>query len=90
MYILITSSGLQSARTKYPDQVVGIGTTPEGIDQNHINFEFLYEMSWRGMEKIDRFEWMSQYIKRRYQDTDGVTLGMNGVFQFIKAVFILF
>jgi len=66
--------GLQSARTKYPDQVVGIGTTPEGIDQNHINFEFLYEMSWRGMETIDRFDWMSQYIKRRYQDMDGVTL----------------
>ena len=27
------------------------------------------------METIDRFDWMSQYIKRRYQDMDGVTLG---------------
>uniref|UniRef100_A0A7M5TUX8 Alpha-N-acetylglucosaminidase n=1 Tax=Clytia hemisphaerica TaxID=252671 RepID=A0A7M5TUX8_9CNID len=66
--------GIQSTRINYADQMVGIGSTPEGIDQNPINFELLYEMTYRGNEKIDRYDWMHNYIKRRYNDKKGVSL----------------
>ena len=60
--------------------MVGIGSTPEGINQNHINFELLYEMAWRGNQTIDRFQWMHQYVMRRYNDKNGITKGFFIVF----------
>lgn len=43
----------------------GVGTTPEGIENNPVMFELLYELPWR-KEKFTKEEWLKSYIKARY------------------------
>lgn len=49
--------------------LLGVGTTPEGIENNPVMFELLYELPWR-KEKFTKEEWLSSYIKARYGNTD--------------------
>lgn len=46
----------------------GIGATAEGIENNPVMFELLYELPWRA-EKFDRMEWLTQYVTARYGHT---------------------
>ncbi|WP_298062815.1 alpha-N-acetylglucosaminidase [uncultured Rikenella sp.] len=46
----------------------GVGTTPEGIENNPILFELLYELPWRP-EKFDRMRWVADYVRARYGHT---------------------
>ena len=46
----------------------GVGTTPEGIENNPVMFELLYELPWRP-EKFDRMEWLEKYVLARYGHT---------------------
>ena len=46
----------------------GVGTTPEGIENNPVMFELLYELPWRA-EKFDRTAWLENYVKARYGHT---------------------
>lgn len=46
----------------------GVGTTPEGIENNPIMFELLYELPWRP-EKFDRIRWVEDYVLARYGRT---------------------
>lgn len=43
----------------------GVGTTPEGIENNPIMFELLYELPWR-KERFSADEWLKEYLKARY------------------------
>lgn len=47
----------------------GVGTTPEGIENNPIMFELLYELPWRE-KKFTKEEWIASYIKARYGKYD--------------------
>jgi alpha-N-acetylglucosaminidase len=47
----------------------GVGTTPEGIENNPVMFELLYELPWRP-EKFTKEEWLASYIKARYGTYD--------------------
>ncbi|MDR2948815.1 MAG: alpha-N-acetylglucosaminidase [Prevotella sp.] len=47
----------------------GVGTTPEGIENNPVMFELLYELPWR-KEKFTKEEWLKTYIKARYRMFD--------------------
>ncbi len=46
----------------------GVGTAPEGIENNPIMFELLYELPWRP-EKFDRIRWVEDYVQARYGRT---------------------
>ncbi|WP_367278341.1 alpha-N-acetylglucosaminidase [uncultured Rikenella sp.] len=46
----------------------GVGTTPEGIENNPVMFELLYELPWRP-EKFDRIQWVEGYVQARYGRT---------------------
>ena len=46
----------------------GVGTTPEGIENNPVMFELLYELPWRS-GKFDRMQWLEGYVKARYGNT---------------------
>lgn len=48
---------------------MGIGMTPEGIDQNEINFEVLNELGWR-KNNFNFTTWTLEYIERRYGTTN--------------------
>ena len=56
-----------NARSKNPKNLIGIGTTPEGINQNMINFEVMSEMTWR-TEEFDAVAFAHDYFHRRYGD----------------------
>lgn len=46
----------------------GVGTTPEGIENNPVMFELLYELPWR--EQFTKEEWLASYTKARYGKTN--------------------
>ena len=45
--------------------VCGIGTTPEGIGTNPINYDMVYDMAWR-TDSIDIKSWIANYTTYRY------------------------
>ncbi|KAM9837215.1 alpha-N-acetylglucosaminidase [Aulostomus maculatus] len=48
--------------------LVGIGMTPEGIEQNPVTYELLSELAWR-KEPVNLVKWVSLYAVRRYGST---------------------
>lgn len=46
----------------------GVGTTPEGIENNPVMFELLYELPWRA-ERFDRMKWVEDFVLARYGHT---------------------
>ncbi|KAG7226555.1 hypothetical protein INR49_003712 [Caranx melampygus] len=49
--------------------MVGIGMTPEGIEQNPVTYELMSELAWR-KEPVNLAKWASLYAIRRYGSTD--------------------
>ncbi|CAJ1080460.1 alpha-N-acetylglucosaminidase [Xyrichtys novacula] len=45
--------------------LVGIGMTPEGIEQNPVMYELMSELAWR-KEPVNLSNWVSLYAVRRY------------------------
>uniref|UniRef100_X1Z3X3 Alpha-N-acetylglucosaminidase n=1 Tax=Capitella teleta TaxID=283909 RepID=X1Z3X3_CAPTE len=45
--------------------MVGIGLTPEGINQNEVMYEFMMENSFRS-QPVELTEWFDKYATRRY------------------------
>ncbi|MDR0939117.1 MAG: alpha-N-acetylglucosaminidase [Mediterranea sp.] len=43
----------------------GVGTTPEGIENNPVMFELLYELPWRP-ERFAADDWLDGYLEARY------------------------
>lgn len=48
--------------------LVGIGMTPEGIEQNPVIYELMSELAWR-KEPVNLSKWASLYAVRRYGST---------------------
>jgi alpha-N-acetylglucosaminidase len=49
--------------------LTGVGTTPEGIENNPVMFELLYELPWWPTRQ-SREEWLGAYVKARYGRPD--------------------
>lgn len=49
--------------------MAGIGMTPEGIGNNPVMYELLFELPWRA-EKFTKEEWIKGYVKARYGAAD--------------------
>lgn len=47
------------------NHLTGVGATPEGIENNPVMYELLYELPWRD-EAFDTGEWLAGYLKARY------------------------
>ena len=50
----------------------GVGMTPEGIENNPVMYELLFELPWRS-RPFTKEEWVEGYVKARY-GTDNATL----------------
>ena len=58
--------GFNRARNgEYSESLIGIGATPEGIENNPLMYELLFELPWR-KEKIEKNEWLENYLTARY------------------------
>ena len=47
----------------------GVGITPEGIENNPMMYELLYELPWRET-RFTRNEWLKEYVQARYGADD--------------------
>lgn len=45
--------------------MIGIGLTPEGINQNYVVYDFMIENAWRNTSDDVRI-WTQKYVQRRY------------------------
>ncbi len=59
-----TMAGYYEALDLMPEQLQGIGATPEGIETNPILYDALYELPWRKECNLD--EWLTEYVESRY------------------------
>jgi alpha-N-acetylglucosaminidase len=46
--------------------MIGVGMTPEGINQNFIVYDFVTEIPWKKTSSRDLKRWTLGYIQRRY------------------------
>lgn len=49
--------------------MIGIGVTPEGINQNYVIYDLMTEMAWRS-KSTNLTEWFDNYARRRYGQQD--------------------
>ena len=60
-----TINDFYAAKTQYPNTMVGVGTTMEGIENNPMLYEALYELPWR-TDITSAAEWINDYPQIRY------------------------
>ncbi len=70
-----TISGYYEALAAYPDQMKGIGATPEGIETNPILYDALYELPWRSSCTAD--EWIEDYVAARYSTSEADSTALD-------------
>lgn len=58
-----------AARSEHNKHLKGWGFTMEGSETNPIMYELMSELPWRP-EKIDKHDWVMQYVKARYGLSD--------------------
>lgn len=46
--------------------LIGMGINPEGIENNPVLFDFIYDLAWQGKQKVDVTEWLQHYVVYRY------------------------
>lgn len=49
--------------------MIGVGITPEGINQNYAMYEFALERAW-DQQTVDTEKWFEHYALARYGTTD--------------------
>ena len=65
----------RASHGQHSPTLTGIGATPEGIENNPIMYELLFELPWAA-EKIEPETWLKSYLKARYgKEPDDNILG---------------
>lgn len=62
----IINSEVYVARTLQNSTMIGIGLTPEGINQNYVVYDLMLESAWRKEPVRDLEAWVGDYSERRY------------------------
>lgn len=76
-----TISQYYSCRSAYGSTTLrGVGATPEGIENNPVLFDALFEMPWRTSMNMN--EWLAEYAKARY-GTDSVSKNLAPAWQLL-------
>jgi alpha-N-acetylglucosaminidase len=60
-----TINGFYDAKAQFPATMLGVGATMEGIENNPMLYEALYELPWRAT-KLPASEWINGYAQIRY------------------------
>lgn len=60
-----TIDGYYAALAARRDEMVGIGATPEGAENNPMLYDILFELPWRETAP-DKTEWINEYTVARY------------------------
>lgn len=71
----------RAKRSPYSSFIKGLSVASEGILNNPVNFDFLYELVWNDAP-VDLNEWIRQYVKFRYGRADST---MENIWQILLA-----
>lgn len=52
-------------KSPFAGSLVGVGATMEGIENNPVMYELIYELPWRA-EKFEKRDWVDSWVKARY------------------------
>lgn len=69
----IISSMPVKAMQDLGERMVGIGNSSEGIDNNSVCFEMLYDEAWTD-SPIDLKHWLADYARQRYATNDNIAV----------------
>jgi len=75
----IASEPIRAARSPYGRTLVGIGALMEGVNNNPVVYDLLFEMAWHS-EPVDPRQWIASYIKYRYGNS---TPGLEHAWQLL-------
>lgn len=53
-------------RSRTNSTMIGVGLTPEGINQNYVVYDLMLESAWRKSPVQDLEAWVADYAERRY------------------------
>ncbi|XP_026736420.1 alpha-N-acetylglucosaminidase [Trichoplusia ni] len=53
-------------RSRMNSTMIGVGLTPEGINQNYVVYDLMLESAWRKSPVQDLEAWVADYAERRY------------------------
>ncbi len=73
----IASEPIRASRSPYGRTMVGIGALMEGVNNNPVVYDLLFEMAWHS-EPVDVRQWVGDYVKYRYGET---TPGLDRAWQ---------
>lgn len=65
MFSFLNFQRIAETRDNKDFSMIGVGITPEGINQNHAMYEFALEMAW-SKDVADPETWFKQYARARY------------------------
>ena len=74
MDVLIEGFYDAKADARASQTMKGVGIAPEGIENNPVMYELLYELPWRA-ERFTRNEWLKEYVQARYGMEDEALQG---------------
>lgn len=60
------NSDVYEVRSRANSTMIGIGLTPEGINQNYVVYDLMLESAWRKAPVKDLEAWVADYAERRY------------------------
>lgn len=58
-------TGFYDALADSTQHLTGVGSAPEGIENNPMMFELIFELPWRA-ERINQHEWLYNFLSARY------------------------
>ncbi|KOB71807.1 putative alpha-N-acetyl glucosaminidase [Operophtera brumata] len=64
--IVTINKDVYEARSQNGSTMIGIGLTPEGINQNYVVYDLMLESAWRKGPVVDMEAWAREYARRRY------------------------
>ncbi|CAK1542523.1 unnamed protein product [Leptosia nina] len=62
----IINKEVYEARKRINTTMIGMGLTPEGINQNYVVYDLMLESAWREAPVADLNQWVADYAERRY------------------------
>lgn len=63
--VVTINKDVYKARSEIGSTMIGIGLSPEGINQNYVVYDLMLESAWRS-EPVDIDTWIEDYAERRY------------------------
>ncbi|CAG4990497.1 unnamed protein product [Colias eurytheme] len=60
------NNDVYETRKRINSTMIGIGLTPEGINQNYVVYDLMLESAWRASPVQDLNKWVADYAERRY------------------------